>query len=410
MNENIIRIKSSWRSCGLWLKIFCVLCFSAPALYAADYGAFVQGEFDARGADENKTNGSVIAAPWISVPFGESELYVSAGLNTSISDETYCAPELFRLEFSYQPSSLFSFRLGRFNWQDLSGLVAKGRFDGAELLFDLGKTRLGASMLYTGLLFKDTADINASPADTKDYNVNFDWSDFGNTYFAPRRLMASLYGEFPGFPSGRGQLLAGITAQFDLSDAKEAFHTQYFLLRHVLVYKAFDLDAAGAMELEKTDANGVKPGFAFSIEGGWQIPTAIKDRLSLGTAWASGEDSGKAAFFPVTREAQSYVLGPSLSGIMILRANYAALLLPSLSAELGGSYFIRTDSTSFTMSYLEDDSYPLGLELDTGLKWVPFSDLSFSLKGGIFLPKTGTAWADDAPVLWRVTMGTVFSF
>jgi len=205
-------------------------------------------------------------------------------------------------------------------------------------------------------------------------------------------------------------LFAGIMAQFDLSDAEEQFNTQYFLLRHTLVFGAFDLDVAGAAELENTDANGMKPGFAVSVEGGWQLPGAIKDRFSLGAAWASGEDSSKAAFFPVTREAQSYVLEPSLSGMMIIRANYAALLVPSFSMELGGSYFIRTDSTSFTMPYLEDDSYPLGLELGAGLKWVPFSDLSFSLKGGVFLPQTGTAWADDAQVLWRITVGTVFSF
>jgi len=222
--------------------------------------------------------------------------------------------------------------------------------------------------------------------------------------------MASLYGEFPCFISGRGQIFAGIMGQFDLSDADERFNTQYLLLRRTLVYKAFDTDLAAAVELENTDANGLKPGFAVFIEGGWQLPTAIKDRLSLGFVWASGEDSSKAAFFPVTREAQSYVLEPSLSGMMIIRMNYAALILPTLSAELGGSYFIRTDSTSFTMPYLEDDSYPLGLELGAGLKWVPFSDLSFSLKGGIFLPKTGSAWTDDAPVLWRVTVGTVFSF
>jgi len=394
----------------LFIFILLYSVFSLSSIFAADYGAFIQGEFEAKGADETNTSGSVIVAPWISVPFDESELYVSAGLNTSISDETYYAPELFMLEFSYQSSSMFSLRLGRFNWQDLSGFVAKGRFDGAELLFDLGNVRLGVSGLYTGFLFKDTAEINESRTDTKDYNINFDWNDFENTYFAPRRLMASLYGEFPGFPVGRGQLFAGIMAQFDLSDASEAYHTQYFLLRHVLVYKAFDLDVAGVAELENTDADGIKPGFAFSIEGGWQLPTTIKDRLSLGVAWASGEDSSKAAFFPITREAQSYVLEPSLSGMMIIRANYAALLLTTLSVDLGGTYFIRTDSTSFKMLYLEDDSYPLGLELGAGLKWVPFSDLSFSLKGGVFLPKTGSAWEDDAPVLWRVTIGTVFSF
>ena len=394
-----------------------LLCsaFTLTGLFAADFGAFIQGELDVVGQDETTTSGTIIFAPWVSVPFEKSELYISAGLNASISSEhssadSYAAPELFQLEFSMRPSSLFSFRVGRIFWQDTSGFIAKGRFDGADFVFDLGKIRLGINGLYTGFLFKDTAEINISPTDTKDYDAAFDWADFADTYFAPRRLMISVYGEFPGFPSGRGRLYAGHMAQFDLSDAEERFHTQYLMLRHILVLRAFDLDVAGAVELENTGADGVKPAIAFSLEGGWQLPTAIKDRISLGLAWASGDGSGTGAFFPITREARGVVLEPCLSGMMIIKANYQAKLLPSLSAELGGLYFIRVDSTSFTAAYLEDDSYPLGLELDAGFLWVPLSDLSFSLKGGVFLPKTGSAWADNAPVLWRVTAGTTFSF
>ena len=390
--------------------LFSLLFVTCYLLFGTDFGALIKGEFDVKGADETDASGTIIIAPWFSVPFNNFELYVSAGLNTKIADETYFAPELYRLEFSSQISPLFSFRVGRFNWQDVSGLIAKGRFDGADFLFDFGKVRLGLNALYTGLLFKDTADINVSPADTKDYSATFDWADFADTYFAPRRLMASLYGEFPGFPAGRGHLYVGLTAQFDLSDAADRYHTYYLLLRHTLAVKVFDISAAGAVELTNTEADGLKPAFAFSLEGGWQLPTAMADRLSLGLAWASGNGSAAAAFFPVTREAQSFVLGPCLSGMMIIRTQYKARFLPSLSADIGGSYFIRTDSTSFTADYLENDAYPLGLELDAGVLWVPFSDLSFTVRGGVFLPKTGSAWADDAPVLWRVNIGTIFSF
>ena len=386
-------------------------------LFAVDFGALVKGEFDVKGADKTNASGNIIIAPWLSAPFGNSELSASIGINTHISDKTYLAPELYRLEFSSKVlrsnnpvSSLFSFKVGRFNWQDASGLIAKGRFDGADFLFDLGKISLGANALYTGLLFKDTADINVSPSDAKDYSANFTWANFADTYFAPRRLMASVYGEFPGFPAGRGRLYAGLTAQFDLSGAAERYHTQYLLLRHALAIGAFDLSAAGAAELSHTEADGVQPAFAFSLEGGWQPPTAITDRLSLAFDWASGSGSATAAFFPVTREAQSFVLEPVLSGIMIIRAQYKARIMQSLSADAGVGYFIRTDGTSFAADYLQNDNYPLGLELDAGALWVPFSDLSFTIRGGVFLPKTGSAWADDAPVLWRINIGTIFSF
>jgi hypothetical protein len=396
-----------------------IVHFSLPIAFAADYGMVINGEAEAVGADETDASGTVILAPWISVPFSKGQFYFSPGLYVGFepersSAETIIAPELLRLEFSYKPSSLFSFRVGRFNWQDPSHLTAKGRFDGADLLFNVGTIRLGVSALYTGFLFKETAEINASPTDTTDYTAIFDWGNFADTYFAPRRLMAALYGEFPGFPSNRGHLYAGLLAQFDLSEADERFHTQYLLLRHTLVFGAFDIAVAGALQLENTKAEGVRPAFAATLEGGWQLPTAITDRLSLGLSYASGDASGTnpgtAAFFPIVREAQSFVLEPCLSGIMFITANYHARLLPSLSADLTGRYFIRTDSTSFISPYLKDDSYPLGAELDAGLLWVPLSDLSFSLKGGVFLPKTGTAWADNAPVLWRITLATIFSF
>jgi len=378
----------------------------------------INGELETIGQGDTKIEGKVILAPWLSVPvdiaLNKGEFYLSPGVHMGFASEqgsanAIIAPELFRLEFSYNVPDLFTLKIGRFTWQDPSRFTAKGRFDGMDLLFNLGKSRLGFSALYTGLLYKETAEINSSPTDPTDYTANFDWSDFGNTYFAPRRILTSLYGEFPGFPPGRGNLYAGLLAQFDLSDAIEGHNTQYLLLRHTLVYKAFDLALSGAAQLENTKADGLRPAFAFSLEGGWQTPAAIKDRLSLGLSWSSG-DGSTAAFFPIVREAQSLVLKPCLSGMMIIKANYEARLLPSLFAELTGLYFIRTDSSSFTAPKLEGSSYPLGAEIDAGVLWVPFSDLSFSLKGGVFLPQTGTAWANGAPVLWRITAGTIFSF
>ena len=396
----------------LWVPLF----FLAAVLQAADFGVLVKGEFETLGQGETAIGGSCIVAPWLSVPFNnKAELYFSAGLNAgkdleSVSAASVAAPELFRLEYFSRPTAAFSFRAGRIIWQDVSGFTAKGRFDGVELLYDAGTIRVGASALYTGLLFKDTAYINVSPTDPRDYGKSFDWADFSGSYFAPRRLLASVYAELPGLPPGRGHLYAGLMAQFDLSGAKEAFHSQYLLLRHTLVYKAFDLALAGAAELEHTKAGGVKPAFAYALQGGWQTPTKMNDRLSAGITWASGDSSGVAAFFPVTREAQSFVLRPSISGMMIARVNYAARFLPSLWGDAEVRYLIRTDGTTFAASHLKKDKYLLGAELDAGAFWAPFSDLSFSLRGGVFLPQTGSAWTSEAPVVWRLTVGSIVSF
>ena len=396
--------------------IFTVIVFmlsltliSAPGLWAADFGMIVNGHFKTEGGDETTPSGKLILAPWLFLPLGEADLRISAGLNADIAKENAFAPELFRLEFSYKPSAMFSFRLGRFYWQDPSRFTAKGHYDGLELSFDLGKVRLSAAALYTGFSYKDTAEVNVSPKDQNDYNAVLDWQNFADTYFAPRRLLAVLSGEFPGFPPGWGHFYAGLMAQFDLSNADERFHTQYLFLRHALSYKIFDLSAVGAAELENTEDEGIRAAFAAALEGGWQLPGSIKDRLSLGVRWASGNGPNTAAYFPITTEAQGVALKPNLSGMMIIKLNYEVRLHPAFSAEIGARYFIRTDSTSFTLPELEDDSYLLGAEFNTSMLWVPLSDLSFSLNGGIFIPKTGNAMSSDAAVRWAITIGTILS-
>jgi hypothetical protein len=52
----------------------------------------------------------------------------------------------------------------------------------------------------------------------------------------------------------------------------------------------------------------------------------------------------------------------------------------------------------------------LGAEVDGAVFWSPFSDLSFSLAGGIYFPQTGQAMASDAPLRWSFRLGAIFSF
>jgi hypothetical protein len=411
--------KRVFKTAGIFKKALpCLFIFCAAALAALDFGAVVNAEFyleDYGGADPY---GKIIVGPWISFPLGEADLYLSAGVHADYFDKMLFIPDIFHLEFSFKPHPSLSVRLGRIAWQDTTRFTAKGAFDGADALWDLGKVRLGAAVLYTGLLYQGAAEINMSPGDPNEanYAANLDWHDFADTYFAPRRIITSLYAQAPAFLLPRGNFYAGLLAQFDLSDTAEKYHTQYLLLRYSFAYKQFDLAAAGALELENTTAGGVKVAYAFTVEGGWQpqLPFVLKDRLSLSLYYASGQGDYSAAFFPLVGEAQGLALKPHFSGLMIIRANYEARFLPSLSAELGLRYFIRNDSIKFTDPYkdpyLNDESYFIGAEIDATLLWIPFSDLSFSLSGGLFLPQTGGAFRSGAPVIWSLCLGTIFSF
>ena len=400
-----------------------ILCFflfficSWASVFSLDFGAVIGGNAEIVNAGETTTEAKTTLAPWLSLPMGSNaDFFLSLGLSAEHIENWAFVPELFRLEFTIKPISSLFIRAGRIPWQDTSRFTAKGNFDGADAQLDLGKWKIGASVLYTGLLYQNNADINYSETDTTNYATDLDYTDFANTYFAPRRLLASVYADFPSLIAGRGDLSVGLLAQFDFSNAEEAYHTQYLLLRYIHVYKRFDMAAAAALELENTKENGVKAGYAFTLEGGWQaqVPLFIKDRVSLSVFFASGEGPGTAAFFPIVREAQGLALKPCFAGLMVIRANYEARILPVLSAELGFRYFIRTDSITFSDpyndSYLKDDSYALGAEIDTALLWSPFSDLSFSVTGGLFLPQTGGAFKSGAPVIWSISVGALFSF
>ena len=404
------------------ISFLAVLLIALAPAFAVDYGAILGASYVAEDIDasNNRTNRFIgILAPWLSANIGSADFYISAGMHLDYADyregdKLLYIPDLFKLELSGKPVDTLSVRAGRIPWQDPSRLVAKGRYDGAELLWDKGSFRIGAAGLYTGLLYYDDADINVSPTDPKApyYSADFDWSEFGDTYFAPRRALGALYGEFPGFLSERGNLYAGLMAQFDLSGADERFHTQYLVMRYTMAYKQFDMALAGVAELEHTDADGYRGAFATSVEGGWRFSGDVKNRLFLGMRWASGEGPNTAAFFPVIMEAQGLAIQNYLTGIMVAYAGYMTRLKPDLSLELTGRYFLKTDSSTFSHSDLDPDkkSYLVGAEIDAGLLWVPVSDLSFSIAGGAFLPKTGRAMSSGAPVRWSVTLGTIFSF
>ncbi|MDR1505591.1 MAG: hypothetical protein LBI67_00660 [Treponema sp.] len=388
-----------------------ILCAAAFPAAALDFGLIVSEQFDAEDSGELTIESKTILSPWLSF-FGKknTEYFMSAGLTGDYSEEKlHFIPELFRLEASIAPSRAVTIKAGRIPYQDPSRFTAKGHFDGVNALVNLGRARFSLAAFYTGLLYRDTANVSWTPGDPVDQDAEFDFANFGDTYFAPRRVLAAVQGEFPGFLTPRGNLSAGILGQFDFSDAPDKLNSQYALFRYSLALTGgFDLALAGAAELLES-AGELDLAFAGSLEGGWMLPTAVTDRISLACRWASGTGSAAAAFFPVTVESQGRILRPDLSGMMTVRGVYEARFLPSLAAEFGARYFFRTDSSSFSDPDLTGSSYFLGGEITGSVLWAPFSDLSFALSGGAFLPQTGSAFRDGAPVRWLVSLGTIFS-
>jgi hypothetical protein len=390
------------------LLLAALLAPALPPFLAADFGVLLNEQFESDLKDGAGISSKTILAPWLSLPLGEK-----AGLSLSAGGSVYHRregtdffPELFLLEASVRPLPSLNLRAGRIDFREPTLFTAKGRFDGLDLSWD-GPLRLSLGAYYTGFLYRNTARISETPGSPADYTAKLDYGDFAGTYCAPPRVLGSFQLEYPGFLSRRGTLSAGLLTQYDLAEAGKKLHTQYLLLRYGLsLPRGFDLRAAGAASLEAPGTG--KAAFAASLEALWMPPGGPGDRFSLGCRWASGEGPSTAAYFPLVREAQGTVITAGFSGLMVLSARYEARLLSGLSAELGGRYFLRTDSTTFSDPRLTGDSRLVGLEIAGALLWAPFSDLSFSLGGGLLLPQTGKALG-DAPLSGRLTLGTVFS-
>jgi hypothetical protein len=380
-----------------------------PVSLPADWGVLISEQFESDLEDPAGLASKTVLAPWLSLPLGDrGDFYLSAGAAAYYHDEgPEFFPELFRLELTLRPLPSLTFRAGRIDYRDPGLFTAKGRFDGADLTWDAGPLRLAAGGYYTGLLYRNTAHINAAPGDPAGYAAALDYGAFADTYFAPRRALASLGLEYPGFIHPRGALRAGFLSQYDCSGAEEKLHIQYLLFRYVLSLPGgFGLEAAGARSFRAPGSG--KAASAVSLDGSWMPAGGLRDRLSLGFRRASGEGDFTAAYIPVVREAQGTALQAGFSGLMVLSAGYEARFLTGLSAELGGRYFFRTDTVTFSGPYLQGDSPLLGLEVSGALLWAPLSDFSLSLRGGVFLPRTGEA-LKDAPVYRQLTLGLICS-
>jgi hypothetical protein len=146
------------------------------------------------------------------------------------------------------------------------------------------------------LLYKDTADIYMTANDLADYEKELDYNDFGNTYFASRRVLAAAGWEIPALgDNSHGLFLQGI-AQFDLNDRDQKLHTQYLSLRVPFSPDpVFDLSLGG---LAGYYYPGIPLGFRTDKCDDWAI--------QAGNNHKPGECTGGGTFGPYGFERRLY--------------------------------------------------------------------------------------------------------
>jgi hypothetical protein len=393
-----------------------MIILSTSPGFAADFGAVLsaEGEYDsAKKPDEFSVSGKI--TPWISaVPGPALTLYGSASISLNY-EEGELQPVLFELdrtELTWRPVPAVFAVFGRQQYGDNAGLIASGLFDGVHGSWSLGFARLSFGAFYTGLLYKEQAEIIMVVRDLNNYARKLDYGDL-DTYFASRRILIPFGVEFTDL-SERSSLALNLIGQFDVNgyDSKDTLHSQYLEARYLMeIIGTLNLNLAVAAGLAEDP--DMRMGFAASAGADWELPTAVQDLLSFRLLWSSGKvNDSIGAFFPVSGITPGEIFTPRLQALIHARAAYRVRPFNTFSVEGGLGYFIRTDLETLQDEELDpsSDSRLLGGEFYASLVWVPQSVLRFTAEGGAFFPGLGGAFVPDADIRWKASLSAAVSF
>jgi hypothetical protein len=398
--------------------VIAVLLFCPAFVFGLDFGAVLGIHPEWKGA-EGETDGVYVFSlgPWVSAsPHETLDLYVSGSIALRYEQEDWqFLPELNRFALAWRPLPGLGLEAGRLGLGDPNGIIAAGLFDGLSVSWNLGGSRLAAGGYYTGLLYKDSADILMTPSDIREYLKPLDWEEGAAAYFASRRALASLSWEAPALAgSPHGLYLQGL-GQFDLNGTEDWLHSQYLSLRFLFSpLSSFTVTAGGVLELSEQAEGATKTALALLVNAGWQPPTVLQDRVSLGFRWGSGGtdegSGGLGPFLPVTSLHQGNVLNSALSGLMVIRAAYTLRPYEALSLALEGRYFFGDKAGGPDTPYTGADAGALGGELYVRGSWAPVMDTVLLFGAGLFIPGTGNVLPSGDPPRWLASLGLTVSF
>jgi len=405
-----------------FIKIFLsiiILILLPVSLLAFDFGltANIYTGYGNDQTEENEFDFKANLWPRLTLLIDDNaEFFVSFGLSVDKNKNPVFIPELLRTEFSMRFGNA-GFKVGRINYSDPLSFIASGLFDGVHCYLNSNMGRFSAGAWYTGLLYKETANITMTKNDQDIYGTLFEYDKFSETYFAPEKLIASLEWNHPSI----GELLnlnAAAVFQYDFFNEAGQYHNQYIIIKAGLPINSFFLELGGAVEFsqEKTD-KGVESNAAFAGDFvfSWLPQTAANSRLSLNFKIAGGKDEdGKfTAFTPITTNYFGNILQIKMSGLSLLGLNYTMRISREIGTAITASYFIRNDLGTVRGYPVKEENqeekvYFLGPEIFARLIWSPLSDTQFNLGAGAFFPMLGNAGPDEA-IRWRVELSATLS-
>jgi len=394
---------------------FLIALFLLPvSLFAFDFGLITNHymAYGNKGADKDTFTWQSDILPRFSFLIGDNaDFFFSAGLTLGFEDDFYYVPELLRTEFSMRFSNS-AIKAGRISYADPLSFLASGLFDGVQFSHNSAIGNFSVGALYTGLLYKKTANITMTAADQTRYDSVLDYNSFSETYFAPPRFLTALDWEHPSVAQ-LFALRAAFIGQVDFSDEDEKYDSQYFTIKAVIPVKNFLFELGGSLEtsqLKTSPSNVNDVALAWSLGVFWTLPTSFNSRLSLAGNFAGGGTDDLGAFVPITTKSYGDILEAKLSGLSVIELKYTARFTETIGTDLKASFFVRNDLATYQGYPLDDeakDEYFLGTEIFARFVWSPVSDLQLNLGGGAFFPALGNV--SDKKPLWRVELSAILA-
>ena len=391
------------------LVLILIILILPVSLFAFDFGlvAGVNAGYGYQDGDENAFTFRGDLWPRFSALIGDNaELYIAAGLAFDYNNAFTFIPELFRTEFSMRFGDS-GVKIGRIDYSDPLSFVANGLFDGVQCYLNTAAGRFNASLFYTGLLYKKTAGITMTAGDIDNYSLSLDYSDFIGTYFAPKKIIATVDWSHPSVLK-LFRLNASAIFQFDLSGSD--YHSQYLVFKGGYQTGRFLIEAGGAAEFSQ-NVSIFNISFAGELGFTWLLPASFNSVLSFKGVIAAGRiNETFGEFIPVTSSYFGNIFVRKMSALSVLSLNYSAQFNEKISASLSAMYFIRNDLAVVSGYPVAGDSsgYFLGPEIFARLVWKPVSDVQLNASGGVFLPALGDAGQNEKPH-WRLELKAVIS-
>ncbi|MCL2758914.1 MAG: hypothetical protein FWD22_01735 [Treponema sp.] len=386
-----------------FLLLLILFAFITGFAFSYDYGLLTDQRFE---FDNEAFVYYPIFIPWFSWDGGEGlSVYLSGILSlkyrSSKSGENdgwgspALVPEISRFSARYRLQDNFFIEAGRITYSDCLGMTAYGLFDGVKIETGLPVGYLNAGLFFTGLLYKETAQIMMTETDA------FNFVDKDN-YFASSRFFANARYDLP---IQEEYLLSLETLfQFDINGASDFLHSQYAQAMVEFFPQNKAGVAVGALFELMERKNEVNAAFGALARFRMDMPTEFDSGVRVTCKFTSGPFNDTSyAFAPVSSPAMGLIFSETISGLALISADYTARLRGDLLADAALSYFFRTYKDPLV------DGSIYGCELQASVAWQPYDDLRASLGCGLFFPGLGNIYA-DTKTLWKIKASIMMSF